>query len=110
MSAEGNEGANNQESTAPVIEIDAYEPSEMAARVGLVGISKTNLGALTMLGLSILAGVSIALGTQLSILATHTATSNYGLNQLISGVAFTLAMVLIVITETFLYLHGRDFW
>lgn len=97
MPVTGNEGANNQESTAPVIEIDAYEPSEMADQVGLVGISKTNLGTLTMLGLGILAGVFIALGAQLSILATHTATSNYGLNQLIGGVAFTLAMVLIVI-------------
>lgn len=103
MSAEGNEGVNNQEYTAPVIEIDAYEPSEMAARVGLVGISKTNLGTLTMLGLSILAGVFIALGAQLSILVTHTATSNYGLNQLIGGTAFTLAMVLIVITGAELF-------
>ncbi|NUO07041.1 MAG: formate/nitrite transporter family protein, partial [Candidatus Brocadia sinica] len=103
MSAEGNEGANNQEPTAPVIELDTYEPSEMADQVGQVGISKTNLGALTMLGLSILAGVFIALGAQLSILVTHTATSNYSLNQLIGGVAFTLAMVLIVITGAELF-------
>ncbi|MEP9412031.1 MAG: formate/nitrite transporter family protein [Candidatus Brocadia sp.] len=103
MSAEGNKSANNQGSAAPVIEIDAYEPSEMAEQVGLVGVSKTNLGALTMLGLSILAGVFIALGAQLSMLVTHTATSNYGLNQLIGGVAFTLAMVLIVITGAELF-------
>jgi formate/nitrite transporter len=103
VSAERNKSVNNQESTAPVIEIDVYEPSEMADRVGRVGILKTNLSALTMLGLSILAGVFISLGAQLSILVTHTATSNYGLNQLIGGVAFTLAMVLIVITGAELF-------
>lgn len=94
---------NNQEYVPPVIEIDTYEPSEMADRVGLVGVTKTDLDTLTMLGLSILAGVFMALGTQLSLLVTHTATSNYGLNQLIGGVAFTLAMVLIVITGAELF-------
>ena len=94
---------NNQEYASPVIEIDTYELPEMADRVGQVGISKTRLGTLTMLALSILAGVFMALGAQLAILVTHTATSNYGLNQLVGGVAFTLAMVLIVITGAELF-------
>lgn len=88
----------------PVIDVDACEPSETAEKAGLVGTARANIGALTLLVLSILAGVFIALGTQLFVLVTHTATSSYGLNQLIGGVAFTLAMVLIVITGAELFM------
>lgn len=56
-----------------------------------------------MLALSILAGVFIALGTQLAMLVTHTATSNYGLNQLVGGAAFTMALILIVIAGAELF-------
>jgi len=75
----------------------------MADKVGLVGVAKSQLSSLTTFALSILAGVFIALGIQLSMLVTHTATSNYGLNQLVGGVAFTLALVLIVIAGAELF-------
>lgn len=92
-----------QEYALPVIEIDAYAPAKMADRVGQVGVAKSQLSTLTTLALSILAGVFIALGMQLSMLVTHTATNNYGLNQLVGGVAFTLALVLIVIAGAELF-------
>lgn len=92
-----------QEYALPVIEIDAYAPAKMADRVGHVGVAKSQLSALTTLALSILAGVFIALGMQLSMLVTHTATNNYGLNQLVGGVAFTLALILIVIAGAELF-------
>ena len=94
---------NNQEYAVPIIEIDAYAPAKMADKVGHVGVAKSQLSALTTFALSILAGVFIALGIQLSMLVTHTATSNYGLNQLVGGVAFTLALVLIVIAGAELF-------
>lgn len=94
---------NNQEYAVPIIEIDAYAPAKMADKVGQVGVAKSQLSALTTFALSILAGVFIALGIQLSMLVTHTATSNYGLNQLVGGVAFTLALVLIVIAGAELF-------
>jgi len=103
MADSKNGGANNQEYTIPVIEIDAYAPAKMADRVGQVGVAKSHLSTLTLFALSILAGVFIALGMQLSMLVTHTATSNYGLNQLVGGVAFTLALVLIVIAGAELF-------
>lgn len=96
-------GASSQEYAVPVIEIDAYAPAKMADKVGQVGIAKSQLSTLTTFALSILAGVFIALGAQLSMLVTHTATSNYGLNQLVGGVAFTLALVLIVIAGAELF-------
>ena len=94
---------NNQEYAIPVIEVDAYAPAKMADKVGQVGVAKSQLSSLTTFALSILAGVFIALGIQLSMLVTHTATSSYGLNQLVGGVAFTLALVLIVIAGAELF-------
>ena len=93
----------NQESTPPIIDTDAYAPQKMADRVAQVAIAKVNLGILTTLFLSILAGVFIALGIQLAMLVTHTATSNYGLNALVGGAVFTMALILIVITGAELF-------
>lgn len=101
--AENIDRNNQQEYAIPVIEIDAYAPAKMADRVGLIGVAKSKLSTLTLLALSILAGVFIALGTQLMMLVTHSATSNYGLNQLVGGVSFTLALVLIVIAGAELF-------
>ncbi|WP_347273438.1 formate/nitrite transporter family protein [Candidatus Kuenenia sp.] len=95
---------NNREYGNPVTAVDACEPFETAKKAELVGSARTNLDALALLGRSIFAGVFIALGTQLSVLVTHTATSSYGLNQLVGGAAFTLAMVLIVITGAELFM------
>ncbi|MGR3303413.1 MAG: formate/nitrite transporter family protein [Candidatus Scalindua sp.] len=95
--------STSQLASTPFIDIDAYAPKMMANRVGQVGIAKANMGFLTTLALSILAGVFIALGIQLSMLVTHTATSSFGLNALVGGVVFTMALVLIVITGAELF-------
>lgn len=95
--------STTQMSSTPFIDIDAYAPLKMAGRVGQVGIAKAKLSFLTTLALSILAGVFIALGIQLSMLVTHTATSNFGLNQLVGGVVFTMALILIVISGAELF-------
>jgi formate transporter len=95
--------STTQMSSTPFIDIDAYAPLKMASRVGQVGIAKAKLSLLTTLALSILAGVFIALGIQLAMLVTHTATSNFGLNQLVGGVVFTMALILIVISGAELF-------
>ena len=95
--------STSQLASSPFIDIDAYSPKMMANRVGQVGISKANMGFLTTLALSILAGVFIALGAQLMMMVTHTATSSFGLNALVGGVVFTMALVLIVITGAELF-------
>ena len=92
-----------QQASTPFIDIDAYAPKMMANRVGAVGVSKAEMGFLTTLALSILAGVFIGLGAQLMMLVTHTATSSFGLNALVGGVVFTMALVLIVITGAELF-------
>lgn len=98
------DNAHKRRSTVPVIDIDASTPEELAEKAEFIGAARTNLGVLTLLVLSILAGAFTALGTQLFVLVTHTATSSYGLNQLVGGAAFTLAMVLIVITGAELFM------
>ncbi len=95
--------STTQQSSTPFIDIDAYAPKMMANRVGAVGVSKAEMGFLTTLALSILAGVFIGLGAQLMMLVTHTATSSFGLNALVGGVVFTMALVLIVITGAELF-------
>jgi len=95
--------STSQLASTPFIDIDAYSPKMMASRVGQVGISKANMGFLTTLALSILAGVFIALGAQLMMRVTHTAESSFGLNALVGGVVFTMALVLIVITGAELF-------
>ncbi len=90
-------------SSTPFIDIDAYAPLTMANRVGQVGIAKAKLGTLTTFALSILAGVFIALGIQLAMLVTHTATSNFGLNALVGGAVFSMALILIVISGAELF-------
>ncbi|MCP5005834.1 MAG: formate/nitrite transporter family protein [Planctomycetes bacterium] len=98
-----NVSSTSQLSSTPFIDIDAYAPKAMANRVGQVGIAKANLGFLTTAALSILAGVFIGLGAQLMMMVTHTATSSFGLNALVGGVVFTMALVLIVITGAELF-------
>ena len=100
---ENSVSSTTQMSSTPFIDIDAYAPKMMANRVGAVGVSKAEMGFLTTLALSILAGVFIALGIQLAMLVTHTATSSFGLNALVGGVVFTMALVLIVITGAELF-------
>ncbi len=95
--------STTQLASTPFIDIDAYAPKMMANRVGQVGVAKSNIGFLTTLALSILAGVFIALGAQLMMMVTHTATSSFGLNALVGGVVFTMALVLIVITGAELF-------
>ncbi|MBT3353472.1 MAG: formate/nitrite transporter family protein [Candidatus Scalindua sp.] len=95
--------STTQLASTPFIDIDSYAPKMMANRVGQVGVAKANIGFLTTLALSILAGVFIALGAQLMMMVTHTATSSFGLNALVGGVVFTMALVLIVITGAELF-------
>ncbi len=95
--------STSEMSGTPLIDVDAYAPIKMANRVGQVGVAKANLGFLTTFFLSVNAGVFIALGIQLTMLVTHTATSNFGLNALVGGVVFTMALILIVITGAELF-------
>ena len=57
--------------------IDAYSPAEMAARVERAGVSKVHLPVLSVLALSILAGVFIAFGGMFTRLQSRAAGSAF---------------------------------
>jgi formate transporter len=77
--------------------IDAYAPAEMATRVEKAGISKTQLPALSIIALAMLAGAFIAFG---AFFYTVTITENglgFGASQVLGGLAFSLGLILVIV-------------
>jgi formate transporter len=77
--------------------IEAYSPAEMAARVERAGVSKVHLPVLSVLALSILAGVFIAFGGMFYTLAITGSGFGFGPSRLLGGVAFSLGLVLVIV-------------
>ena len=77
---------------------DSLLPAEMAGRAEEVGRRKVELDAVTTFWLAVLAGAFIALG---AIFATTVsaggASAPYGIVRLLSGVAFSLGLILVVV-------------
>lgn len=92
-------------------QLDALLPAEMALKAEAVGVRKAELPVLRMFVLAILAGAFIALGgvfattvgtgsfvmTGADGAAIGTATLPWGLGRLLSGVVFSLGLVLVII-------------
>ncbi len=88
------------------IRIDAFPPAEMAHRLEEVGVQKTELDTWTMFSLAILAGAFIGTG---AIFATVVSTGlaeagvGYGLARLLTGLAFCLGLVAVVVAGAELF-------
>ena len=85
--------------------IDGLLPPEMAVKAEDVGVKKVNLNMLSMLGLAILAGAFIALG---SIFYTTVTTGlgahwPYGMVKLIGGLVFCLGLILVIVAGAELF-------
>jgi len=80
------------------IRIDSILPKEMAKKAEDVGFRKANLDFLTLFALSVLAGAFIALG---AVFATTVSTGGgelpFGVNKLLTGLAFCLGLVLVIV-------------
>ena len=80
-----------------LVMFDAVMPAAMAARAEEVGVRKATTDPLTVLALSVLGGAFISLG---AIFATTVSTGAgalpYGVTRLLSGVVFTLGLILVV--------------
>ncbi len=78
--------------------VDALLPPEMAAKAEAVGVNKANMDATTMFALGFLAGAFIALG---AVFATTAATGGselpYGVSKLLTGVVFSLGLILVIV-------------
>src|SRR5262249_4761253 len=91
--------------------VDSLLPPEMAARAEEIGVKKAGADALTLFGLAVLAGAFIALGAIFSTtVGVSGATINtpqgaqafstalpYGIVRLLSGLAFSLGLILVVV-------------
>jgi len=79
--------------------IDALLPKEMARRAERIGVEKAEQDTLRLLALAGLAGAFIAFGAVFAAAVTAGAEGSlpYGVTQLLGGVAFSLAFVLVVV-------------
>ena len=82
---------------------DAYAPREIAARVAAVGVAKAKLPLLPLLMLSILAGAFIGLGAMFFVLVRSDPTLGFAARQLLSGVVFSLGLLLVVVAGAELF-------
>jgi len=86
------------------ISIDALVPAEMAVKAAETGAKKTALDTLRMFLLAILAGAFIAMG---AIFATTVSAGGsvlpYGVTRLLAGVAFSLGLILVVVSGSELF-------
>lgn len=87
-----------------MIKVDALLPPEIAARAEEVGTKKANMRTEKVFALAFLAGAFIALG---AIFATTVATEGaalpYGISKLMTGLAFCLGLILVVVAGAELF-------
>ncbi len=93
------------------IRIDALLPAEMATRAEYLGVRKAEMPAFTMFMLSLLAGAFISLGaifattvaaggmsvTAADGVVAYTTGLPYGVTRLLTGLAFCLGLILVVV-------------
>lgn len=81
------------------IRIDALLPPEMATRAEDVGVRKAEAPVLTTFMLAVLAGAFIALGAVFAttVAAGTSGTLPYGVARLLTGLAFCLGLILVVV-------------
>ena len=77
--------------------IEALHPQEMADSAEEIGISKARMGLLKTGMMAILAGAFIAFGAIFSTVVSTGSTLSFGLTGLLSGLAFSLGLILVVV-------------
>jgi len=87
----------------PMTGVDSLAPAEIARLVEERGIAKANASFLTTFVLGVLAGAFIALGALLSTVVATGSNFGYGVTKLLSGVAFSLGLILVVVAGAELF-------
>ena len=82
---------------------DAYAPDEVARRVETVGVAKAQMALLPLAMLGVLAGAFIGLGSMLFVLLRADTTLGLAASQLVSGLVFSLGLVLVVVAGAELF-------
>jgi formate/nitrite transporter len=87
----------NDELTRSIVAVDAYSPSEIAARVQTAGVGKAALPWLQTFTLAVLAGAFIAFGAMFYTLVITESGLGFGPTRLLGGIAFSLGLVLVIV-------------
>ncbi len=82
---------------------DAFSPAEIAARVDTIGVAKTRLPLLSILMLSVLAGVFIGLGALNFVIVKSDPSLSFAVGQILGGVVFALGLILVVVAGAELF-------
>jgi formate/nitrite transporter len=83
--------------------LDAYTPAKIAERVEAAGVAKANLPLLQLATLGILAGAFIAFGAMWFTVTMTGSTLGFGPGRLLSGIAFSLGLILVIIAGAELF-------
>jgi formate/nitrite transporter len=83
------------------IEIDAYNPRQIAERVERAGADKVRLPSLQTITLGVLAGAFIAFGAVYHTLVVTDHGLGFGPSRLLGGLAFSLGLVVVAGAELF---------
>jgi formate transporter len=87
----------------PMSGADAFAPAEIAALVRTRGVAKANAGVIPAFVLGVLAGAFIAIGGVLATLVGTDSTLGFGITRWISGIAFSLGLILVVVAGAELF-------
>jgi formate/nitrite transporter len=79
--------------------VDALLPAEIARKAETIGAQKARLDVLSLTVLSLLAGAFIALGAMFAttVLAGAEGLIPFGISRLLSGLAFSLGLILVIV-------------
>ena len=83
--------------------LDAFSPKEIAQKVESVGVTKARLPFLQTALLGVLAGGFIGLGSLYSTIVVSDATLGFALQRVLSGVVFSLGLLLVVVAGAELF-------
>jgi formate transporter len=89
----------NQPAPTSAHPLDALLPPDMARKAEEIGVSKVHMQGTKAFALSLLAGAFIAMGANLSTVATTGVSSQlpFGVARLIAGSTFSLGLILVVV-------------
>jgi formate/nitrite transporter len=93
----------SQPPDSPPPTLDPLLPAEIAAACERVGVRKTQMDAVSLFVLAILAGAFIALGAMFFTIVLSGTGLGWGPTQLLGGVAFSLGLVLVIIAGAELF-------
>jgi formate transporter len=87
----------------PMAGVDSFTPAEVAGMVAERGVVKANAPFVTTFVLGVLAGAFIALGAVLSTVVATGSTLGYGPTKVLSGLAFSLGLILVIVAGAELF-------